>query len=31
VISYVEANPGAIGYVSATADVGGVKTLDISE
>jgi ABC-type phosphate transport system substrate-binding protein len=31
VLSYVKSNPGAIGYVSATADVGGVKVLDIND
>jgi len=31
VISYVKANPGAIGYVSASAEVDEVKTLEIND
>ncbi len=31
VISFVKNNPGAIGYVSSSADVSGVKVITISE
>lgn len=30
VVSFVKANPGAVGYVSASTDVTGVKTLDVN-